>query len=62
MAPPPPLDRGARLRDSSFRSIMKQFPRQGVPRAGLHWSEADIDSVTAYVAQTYYKLPAPASR
>ena len=26
---------------------------------GLHWSEADIDSVTAFVAKTYYKLPVP---
>jgi hypothetical protein len=26
---------------------------------GLRWSEADIDSVTAFVAKTYYKLPVP---
>ena len=26
---------------------------------GLHWSEADIDSVTAFVAKTYYQLPVP---
>ena len=26
---------------------------------GLHWSAADIDSVTAFVAKTYYKLPVP---
>jgi mono/diheme cytochrome c family protein len=26
---------------------------------GLRWSEADIDSVTAWVAKTYYKLPVP---
>jgi mono/diheme cytochrome c family protein len=26
---------------------------------GLHWSQADIDSVTAFVAKTYYELPAP---
>ena len=26
---------------------------------GLHWSEADIDSVTAFVAKTYYPLPVP---
>ena len=26
---------------------------------GLHWSEADIDSVTAFVVKTYYKLPVP---
>jgi mono/diheme cytochrome c family protein len=27
---------------------------------GLRWSEEDIDSVTAFVAKTYYKLPVPA--
>jgi mono/diheme cytochrome c family protein len=26
---------------------------------GLHWTQEDIDSVTAYLAQTYYKLPVP---
>jgi len=26
---------------------------------GLRWSEADIESVTAFVAKTYYKLPVP---
>ncbi len=25
----------------------------------LHWSEADIDDVTSYIARTYYKLPCP---
>ena len=28
-------------------------------KPGLRWSEADIDSVTAFVAKTYYKLPVP---
>ncbi|HZR02267.1 MAG TPA: hypothetical protein VFA81_03730 [Burkholderiales bacterium] len=26
---------------------------------GLHWSAEDIDNVTAYVAQRYYKYPLP---
>lgn len=26
---------------------------------GLRWSQADIDSVTAYVVQQYYKYPFP---
>jgi len=26
---------------------------------GLRWSENDIDSVTAYVSQRYYKYPLP---
>lgn len=26
---------------------------------GLHWSGEDIESVTAFVASTYYKLPVP---
>jgi hypothetical protein len=26
---------------------------------GLHWSEGDIDNVTAYLAETYYKLTVP---
>ena len=25
----------------------------------LHWSEADIDDVTSYLASTYYKIPCP---
>ena len=26
---------------------------------GLRWSEEDVDNVTAYLAQTYYKLTPP---
>jgi len=26
---------------------------------GLRWSEEDVDNVTAYLAQTYYKLTQP---
>ncbi len=46
---------------ASYAEIKAQVTRWQT-NTGLRWSEADIDSVTAFVAQTYYKLPAPASR
>jgi mono/diheme cytochrome c family protein len=27
--------------------------------SSLHWSDEDIDNVTAYLVKTYYKLPCP---
>jgi len=43
---------------SSYAEIKAQVTRWQT-NTGLQWSEADIDSVTAFVAKTYYKLPVP---
>ncbi len=43
---------------SSYAEVKAQVTRWQT-NTGLHWSEADIDSVTAFVAKTYYKLPVP---
>ena len=49
--------RGDRIADT-YAQIKAQVTRWQT-NTGLHWSEADIDSVTAFVAKTYYKLPVP---
>ena len=43
---------------NTYAEIKAQVTRWQT-NTGLHWSEADIDSVTAFVAKTYYKLPVP---
>jgi hypothetical protein len=43
---------------STYAEVKAQVTRWQT-NTGLHWSEADIDSVTAFVAKTYYKLPVP---
>ena len=43
---------------NSYAEIKAQVTRWQT-NTGLQWSEADIDSVTAFVAKTYYKLPVP---
>ena len=42
----------------NYAEIKAQVTRWEI-NTGLHWSQADIDSVTAYVAKTYYNLPVP---
>ena len=46
---------------SDYAQIKAQVTRWQT-NTGLHWSEADIDSVTAFVAKTYYKLPVPSQQ
>jgi mono/diheme cytochrome c family protein len=46
---------------NSYAEIKAQVTRWQT-NTGLHWSEADIDSVAAFVAKTYYKLPVPAQQ
>jgi mono/diheme cytochrome c family protein len=43
---------------NTYAEIKAQVTRWQT-NTGLRWSEADIDSVTAFVAKTYYKLPVP---
>jgi mono/diheme cytochrome c family protein len=43
---------------NSYAEIKAQVTRWQT-NTGLRWSEADIDSVTAFVAKTYYNLPVP---
>jgi len=52
--------RGKRIANS-YAEIKAQVTRWQT-NTGLRWNEADIDNVTAYVADKYYKLPAPASQ
>jgi mono/diheme cytochrome c family protein len=49
--------RGDRIA-GTYAQIKAQVTRWQT-NTGLRWSEADIDSVTAFVAKTYYKLPVP---
>jgi mono/diheme cytochrome c family protein len=49
--------RGERIAND-YAQIKAQVTRWQT-NTGLRWSEEDIDSVTAFVAKTYYKLPAP---
>ena len=49
-------------RDSTIATDYAQIRAQVVrwqSNTGLRWSEGDIDNVTAYLAETYYKLTAP---
>ncbi len=51
-------------RDNKLATDYAQVKAQVIrwqTNTGLHWSQDDIDSVTAYVAETYYELPAPAN-
>jgi hypothetical protein len=43
---------------NNYAEIKTQVTRWET-NTGLHWSEADIDNVTAFVAKTYYDLPVP---
>lgn len=43
---------------SSYAQVQAQVTRWQT-NTGLRWSQADIDSVTAFVAKTYYQLPVP---
>ena len=49
--------RGKRIAHS-YAEIKVQVTRWQT-NTGLRWDADDIDNVTAYVAQTYYQLPAP---
>jgi mono/diheme cytochrome c family protein len=56
-------DSVAYKRDSTAVKDYAQIRAQVVrwqSNTGLRWSSDDIDNVTAYLAQTYYKLAAPA--
>lgn len=46
---------------NSYAEIKAQVTRWQT-NTGLHWNQADIDSVTAYVADKYYQIPVPASQ
>ena len=50
--------RGSKLA-SDYAQIKAQVIRWQT-NTGLRWSQEDIDSVAAYLAETYYKLPVPA--
>ena len=49
--------RGSKLAND-YAQIKAQVIRWQT-NTGLRWSPEDIDSVTAYLAETYYKLPVP---
>lgn len=55
-------DSVAYIRDKKIASTYEDVRAQVVrwqANSSLHWSEEDIDNVTAYLAKTYYKLPCP---
>ncbi len=49
--------RGERIA-KNYTEVRAQVTRWQT-NTGLSWSESDIDAVTAYVAQRYYKYPLP---
>ena len=49
--------RGAKLA-ADYAGVKAQVTRWQT-NTGLRWTEEDIDSVTAFVARTYYKYPLP---
>lgn len=49
--------RGDRIANT-YAQVKEQVARWQ-SNTGLNWSAADIDSVTAFVVKTYYKLPVP---
>jgi mono/diheme cytochrome c family protein len=49
--------RGAKLA-ADYAGVKAQVTRWQT-NTGLRWSAEDIDNVTAFVAQTYYKYPLP---
>ena len=49
--------RGDRIA-TNYVEIQAQVTRWQT-NTGLRWSKEDIENVTAFVAKTYYKLPAP---
>ena len=50
-------ERGTRLA-KTYEEVRAQVIRWQT-NTSLHWSEADIEDVTSYVARTYYKIPCP---
>jgi mono/diheme cytochrome c family protein len=49
-------------RDKKIANTYEEVRAQVVrwqTNTSLHWSDDDIDSVAAYLARTYYKIPCP---